>query len=76
MGGSSSPFRAPLAREIILRELLLAFLRPTLFACLSLALFCSLLLSLSLSLFLFLLLSSFFRRFFCRLIYTHVLFDR
>lgn len=74
MGGSSSPFRAPLAREIILRELLLAFLRPTLFACLSLALFCSSLLSLSL--FLFLLLSSFFRRFFCRLIYTHVLFDR
>lgn len=53
MGGSSSPFRAPLAREIILRELLLAFLRPTLFACLSLALFCSSLLSLSLSFFFF-----------------------
>ena len=73
MGGSSSRFRAPLAREIILRQLLLAFFYvqrylPAL--SLSLSLFSSPF-SFSLAVLIFI-----FRRFFCQLIYTHVPFDR
>lgn len=67
MGGSSSRFRAPLTREIILRQLLLAFFYVQRY-----------LPALSPAPFLFPLPFSFFifRRFFCQLIYTHVPFDR
>lgn len=70
-----SPFRAPHAREITLRELLLAFL-PLAVICLPLSLSFLFLLPLFflLSFYFYSPLSSF--RSFCRLIYTHVPFDR